>query len=54
MFITSWASDSGFADTNAVNVPYKRKAIRLWDYIKTKTDSLYYTESEVIIFYLRN
>lgn len=47
MFITSWASDSGFADTNAVNVPYKRKAIHLWRYIKTKTDSLYYTESEV-------
>ena len=41
MFVTSWASDKGFADTNAVNVPYKRKAARLWDYIKTKTDSLY-------------
>ena len=47
MFITSWASNSGFADTNAVNIPYKRKAIHLWNYIKTKTDSLYYTESEV-------
>lgn len=45
MFITSWASDSGFADTNAVNVPYKRKAIHLWNYIKTKTDSLYTTKS---------
>lgn len=41
MFVTSWASDSGFADTNAVNVPYKRKAIHLWEYIKAKTDSLY-------------
>ena len=41
MFVTSWASDKGFADTNAVNVPYKRKAARLWDYIKTKTDTLY-------------
>lgn len=41
MFVTSWASDKGFADTNAVNVPYKRKAIHLWEYIKTKTDSLY-------------
>ena len=41
MFITSWASNSGFADTNAVNVPYKRKAIHLWEYIKAKTDSLY-------------
>ena len=47
MFITSYASNSGFADTNAVNVPYKRKAIHLWNYIKAKTDSLYYTESEV-------
>lgn len=44
MFITSWASDSGFADTNAVNVPYKRKAIHLWEYIKAKTDSLYATK----------
>lgn len=41
MLITSYASNSGFADTNAVNIPYKRKAARLWDYIKTKTDSLY-------------
>ena len=44
MFITSWASNSGFADTNAVNVPYKRKAIYLWEYIKAKTDSLYATK----------
>lgn len=44
MFITSWASDNGFADTNAVNVPYKRKAIHLWEYIKAKTDSLYATK----------
>lgn len=43
MFITSYASNSGFADTNAVNVPYKRKAARLWDYIKAKTDTLYST-----------
>ena len=45
MFITSYASNSGFADTNAVNVPYKRKAIHLWEYIKAKTDSLYTTKS---------
>lgn len=44
MFITSWASNSGFADTNAVNAPYKRKAIHLWEYIKAKTDSLYATK----------
>lgn len=41
MLITSYASNSGFADTNAVNVPYKRKAIHLWEYVKAKTDSLY-------------
>lgn len=44
MLITSLASNSGFADTNAVNVPYKRKAIHLWEYIKAKTDSLYATK----------
>ena len=44
MLITSCATNSGFADTNAVNVPYKRKAIYLWEYIKTKTDSLYATK----------
>ena len=44
MLITSYASDSGFADTNAVNVPHKRKAIHLWEYIKEKTDSLYATK----------
>lgn len=44
MFITSLASNSGFADTNAVNVPYKRKAIHLWEYVKVKTDSLYATK----------
>lgn len=44
MLITSYASNSGFADTNAVNVPYKRKAVHLWEYIKAKTDSLYATK----------
>ena len=41
MLITSYASNNGFSDTNAVNIPYKRKASHLWDYIKTKTDALY-------------
>lgn len=44
MLITSYASNNGFADTNAVNVPYKRKAIHLWEYIKAKTDPLYATK----------
>lgn len=43
MLITSYASNNGFADSNAVNTPYKRKAIHLWNYIKPKTDSLYAT-----------
>ena len=41
MFITSVVSDSGFADTNAVNVPYKRKASCLWSYIDSKVSSKY-------------
>lgn len=41
MFITSVATNNGFADTGYVNIPYKRKASCLWDYIKTKTDALY-------------
>ena len=41
MFITSVATNNGFSDTNYVNIPYKRKASCLWDYIKTKTDALY-------------
>ena len=44
MFITSYASDNGFADTNAVNTPYKRKASCLYNYIKGKTDTQYVTE----------
>lgn len=54
MFITSWASNSGFADTNAVNVPYKRKAIYLWEYIKAKTDSLYATNGHTHTVFKNN
>ena len=43
MLITSWASNNGFADSGGVNVPYKRKAIHLWGYINSKTNSLYVT-----------
>ena len=43
MLITSWASNNGFADSGGVNVPYKRKAIHLWEYINSKTNSLYVT-----------
>ena len=41
MFITSVATNNGFSDTGYVNIPYKRKASCLWDYIKTKTNALY-------------
>lgn len=41
MFITSVVSNSGFADTSAVNVPYKRKASCLWSYIDSKVSSKY-------------
>lgn len=40
-FVTSIADANGFSNTNALNKPYKRKASRLWEYIKNKADSLY-------------
>lgn len=40
MFVSSYASDNGFDDTNAVNVPYKRKFSRVWEYIKGKISSV--------------
>ena len=41
-FVSSWASDNGFAETTegAVNVPYKRKFIKVWNYIKDKISSV--------------
>lgn len=45
MLITSYATNNGFADSNALNAPFKRKAVHLWGYIKGKTDSLYATKS---------
>lgn len=41
MLLTSYASDNGFADTNAPNKIYKRKASCVWGYIKGKTDAAY-------------
>ena len=40
-FVSSWASDNGFAETTegAVNTPYKRKFIKVWNYIKGKISS---------------
>ena len=41
-FVSSWASDNGFAETTegAVNTPYKRKFIKVWNYIKGKISSV--------------
>ena len=38
-FVSSWASDNGFAEGEAVNTPYKRKFIKVWNYIKGKISS---------------
>lgn len=40
-FVTSIADVNGFSNKSALNKPYKRKATKLWEYIKNKTDSLY-------------
>ena len=39
--ITSYASNNGFADTNAPGKLYRRDAVKFYNYIKGKTDSLY-------------
>lgn len=41
-FVSSWASDNGFAETTegAVNTPYRRKFIKVWGYIKGKISSV--------------
>ena len=40
-FVSSWASDNGFAETTegALNSPYKRKFIKVWNYIQGKISS---------------
>lgn len=39
-FVSSWASDNGFADAEAVNTPFRRKFIKVWNYIKDKISSV--------------
>ena len=39
-FVSSWASDDGFAYAEAVNTPYRRKFIKVWNYIKGKISSV--------------
>ena len=58
-FVTSIADANGFSNTSALNKPYKRKATKLWEYIKNKTDSLYqpkgnYLTSQSLSAYLKS
>ena len=41
-FVSSYASDNGFAETTdgALNKPYKRQFIKVWNYIKNKISSV--------------
>ena len=39
--LTSYASNNGFADTNASGTIYRRDAIKMYNYIKGKLDSVY-------------
>ncbi len=34
--VTSYAANDGFSTTNYVNVPYRRQAVKFWNYIKSK------------------
>lgn len=43
--LTSYASNNGFADTNAKGVVYRRDAISAYNYIKGKLDSVYVAKS---------
>lgn len=56
MFVSSYASDNGFAETSEVNKPYKRRFSSVWNYIKGKADSVYaklshtHTKSQITDF----
>ena len=39
-FVSSWATDNGFNEPEAVNTPYRRKFIKVWNYIKDKISSV--------------
>ena len=39
-FVSSYASDNGFSDPEALNTPYKRKFSAVWNYIKDKISSV--------------
>ena len=54
--LTSYASNDGFSDTNATGKVYRRDAIKVYNYIKGKLDSVYsaightHTTSQIIGF----
>ena len=39
-FVSSWATDNGFNDPEALNTPFRRKFIKVWNYIKDKISSV--------------
>ena len=39
-FVSSYVSENGFADPSALNKPYKRQFIKVWNYIKGKISSV--------------
>lgn len=43
--LTSYASNNGFADSNATGKVYRRDAIHVYNYIKGKTDNIYVKKS---------
>ena len=52
-FVSSWASDNGFAETaeGALNKPYKRQFIKVWNYIKNKISSVLGLTSAKVLSY---
>ena len=52
-FVSSWSSDKGFAETaeGALNKPYKRQFIKVWNYIKDKISSVLGLTSAKVLSY---
>ena len=50
-FVSSYASDKGFAEPSAINKPYKRQFIKVWNYIKDKISSVLGLTSEKVSSY---
>lgn len=50
-FVSSYASNNGFSDTNALNVPHRRKFSSVWNYIKDKISSVLGLEANNLFYY---